>query len=171
MKVLKMLLPLTAFAISIVFSNTVIAAESVTTESKDSTKLIDSPVDTEDNTAEVAGEQQESSQLQTIDDTQSYYRKQFEERRRQIQEAQLEAYKQFLERRNQYSAFGNAEVDNEFPAYIQERRDQFLLEMEERRAYNVKMMEEYLKAAEERRNTMQLKMQQTNSACEDTNKV
>lgn len=171
MKVLKSLLPLAAFTISILFGSTAIAAEPATTEDKDSSKLIAPPANTEDNTTAVDGNQQGSSRVQTIGDTQSDYRKQFEERRRQVQEEQLEAYKQFLERRKQYSAFSNAEFNDDTPAYIQEMRKQFLLEMEERHAYNVKMMEEHRKAADERRKAMQLKMQQTDSACEDTKKV
>ena len=116
--------------------------------------------------ADTAVSGQQVSQSQTIDDTQSY-RKQMDERRQQAQQAQLEAYKNFLERRKQYTA----EFNNDIPADVQERRNEFMKQMEERRALNVKMMEEHRKAAEERRAEMQLKMHRTSTTPESAGKA
>jgi len=109
---------------------------------------------------------QQASQPQTINDTQSY-RKQMDERRQQVQAAQLEAYKAFLERRKE----NTAAFDSNIPADVQERRKEFIKQMEQRRALNIKMMEEHRKAAEERRAEMQLKMHRTSTAPESTGKA
>ena len=173
----------TALVLSLVFTNSVLAAESTTNESKDN-GAVDTisnaditnnaggddtaPVEAQANTA---ASTQQDTQPQTVSDSQSY-RKQFEERRRLAQEAQLESYKKFLERRKQYfesnpaPEYDNQAFDDRIPEDVQERRAAFIKEMEERRALNVKMMEERRKAAEERRKAMQLKMYQTNSTPE-----
>jgi hypothetical protein len=90
-----------------------------------------------------------------------------DERRQQAQEAQQEAYNRFLEQRKQYTAAFN----NNIPADILERRNEFIKQMEERRALNIKMMEEHRKAAEERRAEMQLKMHRTSTTPELTNEA
>lgn len=188
MKVLNSHIRLLALVISFVFTNTALATELTTDESKDNgagntISNVDltnnansdavSPVETQANT--VVSEKQ-SEQPQAIDDAQSY-RKEMDERRRQMQQAQDEAYKRHLERRKQYfannpaPAYENRAFENNVPAYIQERRNEYIKQMEERRALNVKMMEEHRKAAEERRKAMQLKMYQTNTAAEPAEKA
>lgn len=94
-------------------------------------------------------------------------RKEMDERRAQVRQAQQEAYKRHIERRKQYLAsrpgapvYDRQEINNNVPAYIQERRDQFIKQMEQRRSMNVKMMEQSRKDAEERKAT-KLKMHQT----------
>lgn len=185
MKVSNSHIRLIALVISFVFTNTALATESTTDESKDNgagntisnagltNSDAVSPVETQANT--VVSEQQ-SEQTQAIDDAQSY-RKEMDERRRQMQQAQDEAYKRHLERRKQYFAnnpapvYKKPEFENNVPDYIQERRNEFIKQMEERRALNVKMMEENRKAVEERRKAMQLKMYQTNTAAEPAEKA
>ena len=178
MKVLKSYIQLTSLVLSFVFTNAVLAVEPAKDESKDNaTGNTISSADLSGNTNTDAApaletqtktvvDEQQSGQPQTMTDAQSF-RQEMDERRRQMQEAQLEAYKRHLERRKQYfankpvPAYDNPGFDNNIPAYIQERRNEYIKQMEERRAMNVKMMEQNRKAAEERRKTMQLKMHQT----------
>ena len=178
MKVLKSHIQLIALALSFVFTNAVLAGEPATDESKDNVtghtiSTTDLTGDTNSDTAPAVDTQAkpvvdepQTEQPQTMTDAQSY-RQEMDERRRQMQEAQLEAYKRHLERRKQYfannpaPAYNNQGFNNNVPAYIQERRNEYIKQMEERRAMNVKMMEQHRKAAQERRKAMQLKMHQT----------
>lgn len=177
MNVLKSQIRLTALVLSFVFTNTVLAAESTTNENKnngagntisnaDLTNNADSDIASPAVKADTVVSEQQAEQSQTINDTKSWHQ-QIEERRRQVQEAQLESYKRFLERRKQ----NTAAFDNNIPAHVKERRDQYMKQMEERRALNVKMMEQHRKAAEERREAMQIKMHQTNTTPETANKA
>ena len=172
MKVLKSKVQLTALVLSFVFTNTVLAAEPTTNENKDNgTGNTVSNADLTNNAnsdtaapvakADTVVSEQPSEQTQAVTDVQSW-RKQIEERRLQVQKEQLQAYERFLERRKQNTAAFN----NNLPAHVQERRNQYMKQMEERRALNVKMMEQHRKAAEERRQAMQLKMHQTNTTPE-----
>ena len=178
MRVLKSHVRLTTVVLSFVFTHAVFAGEpaidvnednsaSNTTGtvtpgneiSNDVTPAIEAKIQT------VVSEQQ-PEQTQTMTDAQSY-RQEMDERRRQMQEAQLETYKRHLERRKQHfanrpaPAYDNQGYANNVPAHIQQRRDEFIKQMEERRAMNVKMMEQNRKEAEERRKALQLKMHQT----------
>ena len=178
MKVLKSHIQLTSLVLSFVFMNAAFASEPAVDASKD-----DSTANTISNTAPVSEtnenatanvdakaksvlDEQQAEQLRTITGAQSY-RQEMDERRRQMQQAQLEAYKRHLERRKQHFAnnpaatYDNPGFDNNVPTHIQERRDEFIKQMEQRRAMNVKMMEQYRKDAEQRRKAMQLKMHQT----------
>jgi len=177
MKVLKSHIPLTALVLSFAFTNTVLAAESTTNESKDNgaantisnadlSKNAGSDTASPVAQADTTVSDQQVSQPQTINEAQSY-RKQMDERRQQAQEAQQEAYNRFLERRKQYTA----EFNNNIPADVQERHNEFMKKMEERRALNIKMMEEHRKAAEERRAEMQLKMHRTSTTPELANEA
>lgn len=77
-----------------------------------------------------------------------------EQRHRQMQEAQLEAYKRFLEnRKNNSSAY--------LPADAQNRRNEYLKQMEQRRTLIKNMIDERRKAAQERKIKMLQKMHQT----------
>ncbi len=78
--------------------------------------------------------------------------KQMRERHRQMQEAQLEAFKRYLQERRQQSA-----------AYNRTQRSAYIKLMEERRTLMKKMAEEHRQAAEQRRKTMLLKMHQTST--------
>jgi hypothetical protein len=166
MKALKSKIQLTALVLSFVFTNTVLAAESITTRSEDNGTAntisnTASPVAQADTTVS----DQETSQPQSISDTQNY-RKQNDERWQQVQKEQQEAYNRFLERRKQHLANNNSAFNNNVPAHVQERHNEFMKQMEERRALNIKMMEEHRKAAAERRETMQLKMHKTDNTPE-----
>jgi len=157
------------FAISIlsfVFSITAFAAEPGIDPSKDNGSTAKS-----DNVPAIEAQTQVSDQqtekADTVSDAQNY-RNEIDERRRQVQQAQQEAYKRHIERRKQYLAgrpdapvYDRQEMNNNVPAHIiQERRKQFIKQMEERRSMNVKMMEQNRKDAEERK-AMKLKMHQT----------
>lgn len=175
MKVLKSYIGLTALVISFVFTNSALASESTTDESKENTasKTVGDAAPVAAKADTVVSEEQ-ASQPQNIDQAQSY-RKEIEERRRQVQQAQDEAYQRHLERRKEFfannPAYGNQAYNNNIPADIQKRRNEYIKQMEERRALHVKMVEEHRKAAEERRKAMQLKMHQTNTAPEATDKA
>jgi hypothetical protein len=99
--------------------------------------------------------QQTCNQQSFINHVDSY--RQTIQRHHQMQEAQLEAYKRFLEnRKHLYSNYPPA--NNYLPTDIQARRE-----------INIKAMDERREAVAERRKAMQLKMYQTNtlSASED----
>jgi hypothetical protein len=186
MKVLKSHIRLTALVLSFVFSNTALAAESTSNENKNNGT--DNTVSNADTTSNASGDavapvetqlsktpanttsnDQLVEQPEASNNTQSY-RQQREERYRQMQEAQLEAYKRHLEQRKQFFA-NNPAHNNQVPTYIQERRAAYMQEMEERRAFNIKMMEQHRKAADDRRKAMQLKMHQTSTEPEVVEKV
>lgn len=177
MKVLKSYISLLMLVLSFVFTNSVLAAETVTNESKDNGAAdtisnADLTNDTDSDTAATVDAQLttvDSEQPEAISDVQSY-RKEREERRLQVQKEQQQAYERFLERRKQFIA-NNPEFNSNIPGDVQARRDAFIKQMEERRALHVKMMEENRKAAEERRKAMQLKMHQTNTAPEAATKA
>ena len=180
MKALKSNISLLVLVLSFVFTNSVLATEPVTNESKDdgagdTISNVDLTNDANSDTATVdaqditADSEQQAEQPETISDSQSY-RKEMDLRRLQVQKEQQEAYERFLERRKQFFA-NNPEYNSNTPADVQARRDEFIKQMEERRALHVKMMEEHRKAAEERRKAMQLKMHQTETAPEVPTKV
>ncbi|MBT8119855.1 MAG: hypothetical protein KJN89_09090 [Gammaproteobacteria bacterium] len=178
MKAFKSYMKLTTLVLSFVYTNVVFADDPVqeasndnatadtisSTAANDESKSKTAPA-IEAQTKTVDSEQQ-TEQPQTMTNAQSY-RQKMDERRRQMQQAQLEAYKRHLERRKQYfannpvPAYGNQGFDNNVPADIQQRRDEFIKQMEERRAMNVKMMQQHRKEAEQRRKAMRLKMHQT----------
>ncbi len=172
MKFLKSQIRLTALVLSFVFTNTVLAAEPTTNENKDnSTGNTISNADLTNNAngdtaSPVVKADTVVNDQQAITDTESWH-KQIEERRLQVQKEQQEAYQRFLERREQNTAAFN----NNVPAHVQQRRDDFMKQMEGRRALNVKMMEQHRKAAEERREAMRIKMHQTNTTPETADKA
>ena len=181
MKVLKSNISLLVLVLSFVFTNSVLAAESITNESKDdgagdTISNADLASDANSDTAATvdaqpitADSEQQADQPEAISDAQSY-RKEMDKRRLQVQKEQQEAYEHFLELRKQFFA-NNPEFNSNIPADVQARRDEFIKQMEERRALHVKMMEEHRKAAEERRKAMQLKMHQTDTAPEVATKA
>jgi len=137
MKFSKSHIQLTALVLSFVFTNTVLAAESTTAENKDSgaAKTISNaePANNADTNTASPVVQADNSAADTIsNDTQSS-RQQMDERRQQAQAAQEEAYKRFLEQRKQHTA----EFNNNIPADAQERHNEFLKQMEQRRALNI----------------------------------
>ena len=96
MKVLKSKIQLTALVLSFVFTNTVLATESITTRSEDN-----GTANTISNTAspvaqaDTAASDQETSQSQSISDTQNY-RKQNDERWQQVQKRATGSIQSFL---------------------------------------------------------------------------
>lgn len=178
MRVLKSHIRLTTVVLSFVLTNVVFAGEPAIDAKNDNNARNtigtvtpgteannDATTSIEAQTKTIVSEQQ-PEQTQTMTDAQNY-RQEMDERRRQMQQAQLEAYKRHLERRKQHfankpaPAYDNQGYANNVPAHIQQRRDEFIKQMEERRAMNVKMMEQNRKEAEERRKAMQLKMHRT----------
>lgn len=159
MKVLKSHIRLTSLVLSFVFMSAAFASEpAIDASDDDSNAATGSETNygatlTIDAKAKTVLSEQQAERSRTVAGAQSY-RQEMDERRRQIQQAQLEAYKRHLEQRKQY-------FTNNIPTHIQERRDEFIKQMEQRRAMNVKMMEQYRKDAEQRRQAMQLKMHQT----------
>jgi hypothetical protein len=178
MKVLKSHIQLTSLVLSFVFMNAAFASEPAIDASQDdstgNTTSHAAPVSETNDGATANAEakaktmldEQQAEQSPTITDAQRY-RQEMDERRRQVQQAQLEAYKRHLERRKQHFAnnpaatYDNPGFDNNVPTHIQQRRDEFIKQMEQRRAMNVKIMEQYRKDAEQRRKAMQLKMHKT----------
>jgi hypothetical protein len=178
MKVLKSHIQLTSLVLSFVFMNAAFASEPAIDASQDdstgNTTSHAAPVsETKDGAtanaeakAKTMLDEQQAEQSPTITDAQRY-RQEMDERRRQVQQAQLEAYKRHLERRKQHFAnnpaatYDNPGFDNNVATHIQQRRDEFIKQMEQRRAMNIKIMEQYRKDAEQRRKAMQLKMHKT----------
>lgn len=97
-----------------------------------------------------------SQQQQFISNTQSF--QQMEIRRRQMQEAQIQAYKQYLQRRKQQLS-----SDNTLPPEVQARREQYIEHMKKRRELIDKMLDERRKAVQERRQAALHKMHQTST--------
>ncbi len=77
-------------------------------------------------------------------------------KQRKIQEAQLEAYKRFLENRKYRSSAS-------LPADTQRRRSEYIKQMEQRHSLMNNMMDERRKAAQEKREIMLRKMHQTST--------
>lgn len=166
MKLTKTSAQLTMLLFALAFSNTLYAEESVKNENKNNRTGntvnnancaghadgdIPYTVNTQSNVT--AG----SQQIITNDVRTS---KQMQERRRQMQEAQLEAYKRHLQERRQRSA---ANRNYSAPEDVQARREAYIKQMDERKALMKKMMDEHRQAAEERRKSMLLKMNQTST--------
>ncbi len=153
---------LTALVFLFIFSSTTLAAEAVknennrTSETISNAELADHTGSDVESTINTTTNTTADHQQNFISDTQ--YFQQREERRRQMQEAQLEAYKQFLQNRKQYTS-----VSPYLPADAQARREEHIKNMEQRRELMDSMMEQHRKAAEERRNSMRLKMHQTST--------
>ncbi len=142
MRILKSHIQLTALALSFIFTNAVLAAEPTTNKNKDNEAANTiSNADLTNNAAsdttspvaqaDTVVSDQQASQPQAINDAQSY-RQKMDERRQQVQEAQQEAYNNFLEQRKQNIATFNSNI----PEDAQERHNEFIKQMEERRALN-----------------------------------
>ena len=114
-------------------------------------------VDTQSNTS-VRSQQQFISELKTL--------QQMEQRRREMQKQQLEAYKLYLQKRRQRSADNNLEANANLTKELQARQKEYIKHMEERRNLVNKMMNERRQAAEERRRVRLLKMHQTSTTPE-----
>ena len=172
MTVLKSHIRLTSLVLSFVFMGAAFAGEPAIDASIDDSKTATGSeanydaTPTMDAKAKTVLSEQQAERPRTLAGAQSY-RQEMDERRRNMQQAQLEAYKRHLERRKQHFAnnpaatYDNPGFDSNVPTHIQERRDEFIKQMEQRRAMSVKMMEQYRKDAEQRRKAMQLKMHQT----------
>jgi len=78
--------------------------------------------------------------------------RQMQARHRQMQEAQLATFKRYLQERRQQSI-----------AFNKSQRKAYIELMNARRTLMKKMMEQHHQAAEQRRNTMRLKMHQTST--------
>ena len=177
MTLLKTSTQLTTLLFTLAFSNTLFAEESVKNANKNN------GTSNAVSNADVAGHADgsfsfavntqanatASSQQKITNDIHTF--KQMEERRRQMQEAQLKAYKRHLQERRQQSAAENQGRAYSVPKDVQARRDEYIKLMDERRTLMKKMMDEHRQAAEERRKIMLLKMHQTSTTPELANKA
>jgi len=160
---------ITTIVMALVFTNTVLAADPATNENKNNS--------TSDTISDVynAGHTDGDStfsvernintspcyQHKSVDHADAY--QQMQQRRQQQQEAQLEAYKRFLEiRKQQLDRLNRPFANNYLPANLEAQHKTYVQNLEERRAFMEKMINERREAAAERRKTMQLKMHQTN---------
>lgn len=167
MKVIKSHFRFAVLVLSFIFSMTAFAAEPAINQSKDNGSTANSEnapaIEAQPQAAVI---EKQTEKADTVSEAQENH-KEMDERRTQMRQAQQEAYKRHLERRQQYLAgipgapvYDRQEINNNVPAHIQERRNQFIKQMEEHRAMYVKMMEQNRKDAEERKAT-KLKMHQT----------
>ena len=104
------------------------------------------------------------SQHKTSGDIDTF--KQMETRRRQMHEAQLEAYKRHMQERRQQAANDHQARRYGLPEDAQTRREEYIKLMNERRTLIKKMMNESRQAAEEKRKAVLLKMHQTSTPSE-----
>jgi len=167
MKVLNTYVRLTALLLSLVFSSSVLAVEPTTNENKNNgaADTISNADDTNNANSNSAASVKQDSIVSETQDNESQivsdaddFRKEMDERYRQMQLEQEEAYQRHLQRRKEFFA-NNPEYN--VPPHILERRNEYLKQMEDRRALHTKMMEQNRKAAEERREAMRIKMHQT----------
>ena len=168
---------LTILLITLVMSNTLFAQEAVKNEHKNNGT--GNAVGDADITGHVDGgfsfavnskaKTTVRSQQKITNDIHTF--KQMEERRRQMQEAQLEAYKRHLQERRQRSTANDQAGRYTLPDEVQARRKEYIKLMEDRRSLMNKMMDEHRQAAEERRRVMRLKMHQTSTTPELANEA
>lgn len=148
----------TALLLMLVFSNTTLAAETVTNDHKnnrtsDTIGHVDLDGDTNGDSAPAVNKGREiktCAEDRYISNGVAY--QQMQARRHQVQQEQLEAYKQFLQNRNRQPSANISLQDD-----VRARREEYISNME-------KMREENRKAADERWQKIQLKMHQTNTA-------
>jgi len=145
MTITKSHIQLTALLFLFAFSKVAFSTQLAANEIKTDVTISDSDIKMAVNTAT-------DYDHQRVNDDQPLQN--MEQRYRQIQQEQLDAYKRFLEnRKRQSSAYR--------PEDIQTRRDEYVKQMEQRRALIKNMMNERRKAVQERREKMLLKMHQT----------
>ncbi len=153
---LKMVTQLATLLLTLALSNVLFAGESVKNAHKDNGT--GNTVSNADATGHVDGDIPSASIAKATAKSQQKITnnilpfRQMEKRHRQMREAQLEAYKRYLEERKQRSA-----------SYNQAQREAYIKLKEERRALINKMMDEHRQAAEKRRKSMLLKMHQTST--------
>ncbi len=160
----KLQIRLVAITLALVFSNVALAAE-LSNEYKNiraSNTISDADlashahsdtsftVDASANTS-ISHQQQFNSYTETI--------KQMKERRRLLQENQLEAYKLYMQSKKQHSSANN----NLPPDDVQARREKYIEQMKQRQELMNKMMNERRTAAQERRQIRLQKMHQTST--------
>ena len=174
-KMIKKLAQHTVWFLVFTLSNTLLAAELVKNEHKD--------IRTSNTTgnAYVAGHADGgfsftvNTQLSTsgkyqqkiVSDNQMF--QQMQQRRRQIQQQQLDAYKLYLKNKRQQSVANGINSNSNFQDEMLARRKAYIKHMEERRTLVKKLMDERRKNAEQQRKQMRYKMHQTSTAPELTN--
>ena len=157
----KLQIRLTALTLALIFSNIAMAVE-LSNENKynrssdsignaDTTSDVNSNFSfTVNNKANTSTKHQFTSDIQTI--------QQMQERRRQLQKDQLEAYKRHMQNRKQHSS-----ANTNLPPDAQARREEYIKQMNTHRELMDKMMYERRKAAAEKRQVMLQKMHQTST--------
>ena len=89
-----------------------------------------------------------------------------QQRRREMQQAQLDAYKRYLQNRKQNEQADDRQFNSQLPPEAQARRKAYLKSMEDRRTLIEKMVQQQRQEAEERRKVWLQKMNQTSTAPE-----
>ena len=105
-------------------------------------------------------------QQKIVSDNQMF--QEMEQRRRQMQQQQLDAYKLYLKNKRQQSAANGINSNSNAQDGMLARRKAYIKHMEERRSLVKKLMDERRKNAEEQRKQMQYRMHQTSTAPELT---
>lgn len=158
---------LTMLLLTLALSNIVIAEETVKNEHKNNRTR--NPVSNADPTSNTGSDI--TVNVNTRSTSPSLYRQNKHqdrriheqmERRRQMQEAQLEAYKNYL----QSKRLNDQAFNQQLPIEAQARHSTLLKLMEERRTLMKKMMELQRQAAEERRNARLQRINQTSITSE-----
>lgn len=162
----------TALPLSLFVLNAAVANEANTNEHKDNgtghtISNADDVRHTDSNTGiDVDTVAETGDQPQKMINDNSDYFEQMQQRRREVQQAQREAYLRHLERRAQ-----QAPADYPMPKDTQQRRELFIKQMEERRQMAERIRNEYRKAAEMRRKERLQKMNQTSTKSASADKA
>ena len=139
--------------------NTALATELTKNENKDN--RISDPIgnaNLDDNTGRYSEPALTVTNNDKITDSNQQRYQVIEERRRKLQQAQLEAYKRHLQKRNEQMS-ANPNLPEEFKI----RQQEYFKYMEARRELINKMMEQQRKQANERRNSFQQQMYKTDA--------
>lgn len=166
-------IPLTTVLLTLVLSDSVIADQASRYEHKDNrTGHAIGNADFVGNTDRSAAVDVETNSTDTANDRQNINpddgsrREQMQQRRRVMQEAQLDAYKRYLQNRKQNEQAYDRQFTNQLPPEVQARRKAYLRLMEDRRTLMEKMMQHQRQQAEERRKVWLQKMNQTSTSPE-----
>jgi hypothetical protein len=161
---------LTTLLLTLSLSSSVIAEEAVKNEHKNNgTGHAVSNADHTSNTGRsvtvdvdtTTSNDQQSTRL----DSRSRH-EQMQQRRREMQAAQLDAYKKHLQNRKQNEQAYDRQLNSQLPPEAQARRKAYLKLIEDRRALMDKMVQQQRQEAEERRKLWLQKMNQTSTSPE-----
>lgn len=175
MKMIKKLARHTLWFLVFTLSNTLLATELVKNEHKDirtshTTGNVDVAGHADGNFYFTVNKQLNASgsyQQKIVNGNRMF--QEMEQRRRQMQQQQLDAYKLYLKNKRQQSVANGANSNSNVQDEMLARRKAYIKHMEERRSLVKKLMDERRKNAEQQRKQMRYKMHQTSTAPELTN--